>query len=78
MSSLTLKNLPAEVHALLKRSARQNRRSLNSEILARLERDLVVPAVNRSRLTRNLKTFTERLPKVDHRIGDRNKRKGLP
>lgn len=35
--NLSLKNVPLEVYERLKTSARQNRRSLNSEILARLE-----------------------------------------
>jgi hypothetical protein len=77
MLTLTLKNIPKEVHAYLKSSAEKNRRSLNSEILARLERDVSAPRVDQTRLARDLKTFTDRLPCVDHRIGDRYKRKGL-
>ena len=77
MLTLTLKNIPKEVHALLKNSAEKNRRSLNSEILTRLERELSAPKVDRARLARDLKAFTDRLPRVDHRIGDRHKRKGL-
>jgi hypothetical protein len=77
MLTVTLKNIPREVHAFLKQSALRNRRSLNSEILARLEREVSVPPVNHARLARETKAFTDRLPKVDHRIGDRNKRKGL-
>ena len=77
MLNLTLKNIPEEVHAVLKKSAEKNRRSLNSEILARLERDVSAPKVDRARLARELKAFTDPLPFVDHRIGDRHKRKGL-
>lgn len=77
MLTLTLKNIPKEVHALLKNSAEKNRRSLNSEILARLEREVSAPKVDRARLARDLRAFTDRLPRVDHRIGDRHKRKGL-
>ena len=77
MLNLTLKNRPEEVHAVLKKSAEQNRRSLNSEILARLERDVSAPKVDRARLARDMKAFTDALPRVDHRIGDRHKRKGL-
>ncbi|MGH8282502.1 MAG: FitA-like ribbon-helix-helix domain-containing protein [Gammaproteobacteria bacterium] len=77
MLNLTLKNIPTEVHAFLKRSAQKNRRSLNSEILARLEREVFVPKVSQSQLARDTKAFTDRLPLVDHRIGDRYKRKGL-
>jgi antitoxin FitA len=77
MLTFTLKNIPAQLHAKLKESAGKNRRSLNSEILMRLERDVSVPKVDRARLARDLKTFTDRLPYVDQRIGDRYKRKGL-
>ena len=77
MLALTLKNIPAHLHARLKESAEKNRRSLNSEILTRLERDVVAPKVDRAKLASDLKAFTERLPYVDHRIGDRYKRKGL-
>ena len=77
MLTLTLKNIPLHLHARLKQSAEKNRRSLNSEILIRLERDVVAPKVDRARLATDLKAFTDRLPYVDHRIGDRFKRKGL-
>jgi hypothetical protein len=60
-----------------KESAGKNRRSLNSEILTRLERDVAAPKVDRAKLARELKAFTNQLPYVDHRIGDRHKRKGL-
>jgi len=35
------------------------------------------PKVDRGKLARELKAFTNQLPYVDHRIGDRYKRKGL-
>ena len=77
MLTLTLKNIPEHLHAKLKQSAVKNRRSLNSEILTRLERDVSAPKVDRAKLASDLKAFTDRLPHVDHRIGDRYKRKGL-
>jgi len=77
MVTLTLKNIPNQVHAALKTSAEKNRRSLNSEILTRLERDIAAPRVDRAALVRDLKAFTDRLPTVDHRVGDRHKRRGL-
>jgi len=77
MLTLTLKNIPTHLHARLKESALNNRRSLNSEILTRLERDVAAPKVDRSKLARELKAFTNQLPYVDHRIGDRHKRNGL-
>jgi len=75
--TLTLKNIPEHLHAKLKQSAVKNRRSLNSEILTRLERDVSVPKIDRAKLASDLKAFTDRLPHVDHRIGDRYKRNGL-
>ena len=77
MPTLTLKNIPTDLHARLKESAERNRRSLNSEILTRLERDVAVPRVDARAFARELKAFTDQLPYVDHRIGDRHKRKGL-
>lgn len=40
MATLTLKNVPEELVDVLKQEAKQNRRSLNQEALARLERSL--------------------------------------
>jgi len=77
MPTLTLKNIPAQLHAKLKQSAEKNRRSLNSEILTRLESAVVAPKVDRAKLANELKALTDRLPHVDHRIGDRYKRKGV-
>lgn len=42
MATLTLKNVPDELIEELKREARESRRSLNQEALARLERSLAV------------------------------------
>jgi len=38
MATLTIRNLPADVHARLREQARRNRRSLNQEIIAELTR----------------------------------------
>jgi len=38
MPSITLKNIPPEIHALLKQSAEANRRSINREAIACIER----------------------------------------
>jgi plasmid stability protein len=77
MATLTLKNIPDDLHARLKASAEMHRRSLNSEILIRLEAQFTAPRVDAEKAARELKAFTDRLPYVDHRIGDRAKRKGL-
>ncbi len=77
MLNLTLKNIPKDLHAQLKESAERNRRSLNSEILTRLENHFAAPVVDREAQARALRRLVTRLPHVDHRIGDRYKRKGL-
>ena len=70
MLNLTLKNVPPELHARLKASAEANRRSLNREILARLEAQLEAPAVNVAAELRALQDFVADLPRVDHwRVG---------
>ena len=53
MASITLRNIPEDVHAQLKREAAANFRSLSQEALARIQRSfelderLSSPAVNR-------------------------------
>jgi len=37
MHSITVRNIPADIYESLKRSARQNRRSINGEIIVILE-----------------------------------------
>lgn len=76
MLTLTLKNIPHELHAMLKKSAEKNRRSLNSEILVRLESDFSAPAIDPEAYAKELKTFAARLPRVQHARVDRYKRQG--
>jgi F420-0:gamma-glutamyl ligase-like protein len=76
MLSLTLKNIPRELHARLRESAEKNRRSLNSEILARLESEFAAPVVDAQAHARVLRAFVARLPRVDHSKVGRYKRQG--
>jgi len=78
MTTLTLKNIPEELHARLKESAEKNRRSLNSEILVRLESALAVPIAKARESARSLKAFTDSMPAQDHSQVDRHKRQGRP
>lgn len=72
MLNLTLKNIPEDLHAHLKESAEKNRRSLNSEILVRLESEFTAPIVDTEAQARALKTFTAKLPRVEHaKVGRR-------
>ena len=76
MLSLTLKNIPKDLHLRLKESAERNRRSLNSEILARLETQLAAPAVDHEAHARTLRELVARLPSVDHGKVSRYRRQG--
>ena len=76
MATLTLKNIPDELHARLKASAERNRRSLNSEILVRLESAFTAPIVDARNHARELRAFTEGQTPVDHSLVDRFKRYG--
>ena len=76
MPTLTLKNLPPELHARLKALAEGNRRSLNSEILVQLEMAVAAPLIDPVRHARELEAFVGSLPRVDHRAIGRYKREG--
>jgi plasmid stability protein len=76
MPTLTLKNIPDDLHARLKASAERNRRSLNSEILVRLEQDISRPVLDPLVHAQTLRAFSARLPRVDHRPVTRYKRQG--
>ncbi len=76
MPTLTLKNIPDDLHARLKASAERNRRSLNSEILVRLEQDIKRPVLDPMVHAETLRAFAARLPRVAHRHVTRYKRQG--
>jgi hypothetical protein len=44
MASITIKDIPGELHGQLKREAESNFRSLNQEVLARIERTFEIDA----------------------------------
>ena len=76
MPTLTLKNIPDDLHARLKASAERNRRSLNSEILIRLEQDSSRPVLDPVVHAETLRAFAARLPRVAHQRVTRYKRQG--
>ncbi len=76
MPTLTLKNIPDDLHARLKASAERNRRSLNSEILVRLEQDINRPVLDPVVHAQTLRAFAARLPRVAHQRVTRYKRQG--
>lgn len=59
--SVTLKNVPQELLKVLKREAKQNRRSLNQEALARLEASLARPKRNGGDTVKTLRRLHRRL-----------------
>ena len=60
--------IPADLHARLKASAERNRRSLNSEILARLESRGNQNPADREAYSHDLRAFTSGIPRLDHRL----------
>ena len=60
MASLTIKNLPSALHDRLKASAAANRRSLNSEVIAQLERALGSGPVDPDALLAGVRAVRER------------------
>jgi hypothetical protein len=78
MPTLTLKNVPADLHARLKASAERNRRSLNSEILARLESSGGRTPADPGAYSADLRAFTSTLPRLNHRLAAGLKVKGRP
>lgn len=77
MTSFTLKNIPAELHQRLRQAAARNRRSMNSELLARLEAQFAVDADARA-VRLKIDQLHARLGAVDHRVIDELKRHGRP
>lgn len=76
MPNRTLKNVPKDLYARLKASAERNRRSLNSEILARLRRQFAAPVVDREAHARTLRDVVASQPRADHAKVTRYKRPG--
>jgi len=46
MATLTIKKIPPDVYERLKRRAKANRRSINQEVIAVIERALEVPPID--------------------------------
>lgn len=77
-TTLTLKGIPDEVYARLKDSAVANHRSLNSEIIARLEAQMLPKRTSALEHLAAIRATRARLSKVtfDHAEIDRLKREG--
>ena len=61
MATMTLKNVPEELVRVLKGEAKQNRRSLNQEALARLEASLAAPRRSGGETLKVLRRLQKRL-----------------
>jgi plasmid stability protein len=61
MASITVKDLPRELHEKLKLSAKQRRRSLNAEVIARLEQSIEPQRVNVQELIERARRFRSTL-----------------
>ena len=64
MPSLTIKNLPETLYERLKLSAERNRRSLNSEVILRLEEAIGLRAFDPDRYLAEVRELRERLTEV--------------
>ncbi|MDQ3220140.1 MAG: Arc family DNA-binding protein [Acidobacteriota bacterium] len=61
MATLTIKNLPDEIYAALSKTAKQNRRSINSEAIVQLERSVSIPKKDPEELLAEIKRSREEL-----------------
>jgi hypothetical protein len=81
MATVTLKNVPEELVRVLKDEAKQNRRSLNQEALARLESSLAAPRRSGGEAVKALRRFHKRLaglPPLTDAFLNRAKNEGRP
>lgn len=68
MSSLTIRNIPEPVLERLRESAKANRRSLNSEVILRLERSLRAAPIDVDEFLERIRPLREKtaaLPLTD-------------
>jgi len=64
MATVTLKNVPEELVRMLKEQAKQNRRSLNQEALARLEASLAAAPRSGGATVKALRRLHKRLARL--------------
>ena len=81
MATVTLKNVPEDLVRMLKEEAKQNRRSLNQEALARLEGSLAAPRRSGGATVTALRRLHKRLaglPPLTDAFLNRAKNEGRP
>ncbi len=64
MATITLKNVPDELYERLKRSAAENRRSMNNEAITCLEKMLRVPSVDPKAFLAEVRAMRRRMKGV--------------
>lgn len=78
MSTLTIKDVPDELHERLKERAKRHRRSMNSEAIRILEQALSPSRLSAEEAISRSKTLTERIDAdFDQKIIENKKREGL-
>jgi plasmid stability protein len=80
MASLTIKGVPDEVLERLRRSAEEHRRSLNSEVIHRLERSVGSVPIDPDAYLARVRRLQERtsLPPLTDEMLDEARREGRP
>lgn len=78
MATITLKNIPEDLHQRLRESAARHHRSLNREIIAQLEASLTERSRETDELLAELEALHCKLPMVDHGLVDALKQQGRP
>lgn len=80
MANFTVKNMPDDLYAELKRQAEENRRSLNSEAIVCLQRAVRERPVDPAKVLRDLAEMRSRmdLPWLTDEFLDEAKREGRP
>ena len=64
MATLTIRNVPAKLHKLLKESAALHRRSVNNEMICCLEKVLVPHRVDPQEFLAQVDALHRRMPRV--------------
>lgn len=81
MADVTVRGIPGEVYETLKAAADRNRRSLNQEIVHRLETSVRAPHVDPERVLQRIRTLRRRLdhlPRLDDELLEEARREGRP
>lgn len=82
MATLTIKNLPDEIYAVLSRTAKRNRRSINNEAVVHLEKALADEdrdlEITIDRIRKNREKMREKGVWLTDEILERAKNEGRP